>query len=112
MKLDSVLMMDIVILLFGLYILYATIRMKKKGVIDKMLMAESEIKKIKAKDGFIQYMSPHLIVFSSLVIVDGIFGIITDEFVKIPYSNWIIMVTFLIAVIYLLNRIRVSKEKF
>lgn len=112
MKLDSVLMMDIVILLFGLYILYATIRMKRKGVIDKMLMAESEIKKIKDKDGFIQYMSPHLIVFSAVVIVDGIFGIITDEFVKIPYSNWIIMVTFLIAVIYLLNRIRVSKEKF
>ena len=70
MKLDSVLMMDIVILLFGLYILYATIRMKKKGVIDKMLMAESEIKKIKDKDGFIQYMSPHLIVFSAVVIVE------------------------------------------
>lgn len=112
MNFDTIFFMDAIIVLFSIYIVAVALRMKKTGVIDKLFLNAEDIKKIKNKKGFIDFIFPRSLIFAGIAFVEGAVGIISDKVIKIPYWNYIEMVSFMAVVIVLSNQIRKGKDKF
>ena len=106
------LIFDTIIALFGVYMIYVTINMKKTGVVNKLLLAPDEIKKLKDQKGFIESTYMKLLIFAIVVTIDGAIGIFSDLVYEIPYWSVIEMFTFLITVIIFTHFMRKAREKF
>ena len=112
---DVTIIMDGVIIIFGLYLIISTILMNKKQVVNKNLLAEEEMKKLKDTLGFIKYVSPVNYAFGGIIIVLSIVGLINEiSFipVNIPYYNYIELVIFLAVLYVYMNRYRNARELF
>ena len=107
------LIIDVVILVIGLYFLYITISMKKKNKIPDALLVEEERKKVKDVPGFIRYMFLSMMICSLPFVVLGICCLILDlKIVTIPYANYVLLVVFMTAFLFCLFRFRKAKSIF
>ena len=59
----TILLMDIVIAFFGIYLGVIAVRMKKTGKINSVVVAENEIKKCKDPKAYINSSFPYMIFF-------------------------------------------------
>ena len=109
---NMVLVIDVIIVILGVYLIYSAFMMDRKEKISTMFVHEQELVKIKDKKAFIKYIFPKVIIFSVILIIDGIVGIISETVITIPYWNWADLLIMLCAIGILMTQIRNAKEKF
>lgn len=109
---STLLVFDVILVVFGLYLVIATIQMKKSGEINSILLAPEDHKKVKDKKGFIQSIFSASIIFGITVAVLGIIGVISDKVIEIPYYNIVQLVVFLIVLTFFSIRFNATKDKF
>lgn len=109
---DVMLIFDIVILIFGIYMIGAALKMKKTGEISSAVITAEEIAKCKDKKGFIGFIYWKEAAFGGLVALVGALGIINDKVVSLGAFNVIEMLIFLAAFIWFQNELRRAREKF
>lgn len=109
---NTLLIMDIVILGFGVYMLFVCYSMKKSGKIHSVLLAESELKKCKHQKEFVQFMTPRLFIFSIITLIDGVIGIVAEQFVTSRYLDFVYMIIFFAAFIWFSCSLKKAREKF
>ena len=74
----TILLMDIVIAGFGLYLAIAGFFMKKNGKINSLVIAEEEQKKCKDTKAYIAGVVPYMYFFGLVALVAGVIGILGD----------------------------------
>ena len=50
------LVFNVVVALFGAYMIWSALQMKKSGKINSMVLAQEELKKVKDTKGFIEFL--------------------------------------------------------
>lgn len=104
---------DVVILGFGLYFLFLTIKMNKTQTIPKELLVEEEKKKIKDVPGFIKYLFVPMMISAVSFIILGACCLLLDlEVVKIPNANYVLLAIFLLVFGFYVARFRNAKLKY
>ncbi len=110
---DVMIIIDAVIILLGVYMIYVSLHMKKVGEISSLLIAKEEMTRCKDKKGFIDDMSPKLILFASIISVVGVIGIAID---LLDYTggilNYAILIVFLIAFVIYTRQMRSARSKY
>ena len=53
---DVMLVFNVVVALFGAYMIWSALQMKKSGKINSMVLAQEELKKVKDTKGFIEFL--------------------------------------------------------
>lgn len=109
---DVMLIFDIVILIFGAYMVFSALRMKKTGVISSAVITPEEIAKCKDKQGFIAFMYWKEALFGGLVAIVGGLGIVNDVVVSLGAFNVVEMLVFLAAFFWFQNELRRAREKY
>ncbi len=109
---DSLLIMDIVIVIVGVYLLINAIQMKRTERISTMVVPEQETAKCRDKKGYIRFIFPRMVVFSVITVLTGIAGVIDNKVYTIPYWNWIEMVIVVCVVGYLIVSLRNARIRF
>lgn len=103
---------DIIILAFGLYLLYSGFQMKRNGKISSMLMSEAEINRIFDKLGFIDAIYGKTMIFAGIISAYGIFGLIDDFVIEIPYVGMAGMFIFIVAMVWYFRELRKAKSQY
>lgn len=109
---DVMLLFDIVIVIFGAYMVGAALKMKKTGVISSAVITPEEIAKCRDKQGFIAFMYWKEALFGGLVALVGILGIINDLVVSLGAFNVVEMLVFLAAFLWFQNELRKARGKY
>lgn len=105
---------DFLIILCGLYLLYAAFMMKKnQEIIANVLLGKNtDVKKIKDKEGFIQYMYPKLTVLGLITTVAGIINVISSFTNSSNIAVTMGSFVFVIALIVYGVCVRTAQKKF
>ncbi len=109
---DIMLLFDVVILIFGLFMIFSALRMKKTGVISTVVITPEEIKRCKDKEGFIHFLYWKEALFGGLVVIVGILGLVNDLIVSLGAFNVVEMLVFLAAFLWFQNELRRARKIF
>lgn len=109
---DTLLLMDLVIICFGVYMLYVSMTMKQTNKIHPILFADEELKHCKKQEELVAYIAPRMFAFAIITSLDGVVGIVSELFVTERILQFIFMVIFLISFIWFTKCLKKAREKF
>lgn len=112
---DSMMLLDIVMIGFGVYMLYATVIMIKKREINQNILVSKDVnvKDCKDKEGYINYMTPRLFIFSVVVLLNGILGIMNTKLRTLDMVYVVVLgLTFITFVFFIISLRKAYKKYF
>lgn len=109
---DVMLIFDIILVVFGLYMVGAALQMKKQGRISSVILTPEEIAKCKNPTGFITYMYGRETVFGGVIAVMGMIGLLNDLILELSFYNVIEMLLFLGVFLWFQGELRKARVKF
>lgn len=115
MNFDIMTIFDVLLLLFGAYMLYAGAKMKRTGAVSSLIVPDSEIPKIRNKKDFIAEVYGKMMTFAGIVALYGVFGLVTDFFPGLPgadMGNIIGIIIFLAAMVWFFKGLSKAKNKY
>ena len=98
-KMDVMLIFDVVVALFGAYMIFSALQMKKSGKINSMVLAQEELKKVKDTKGFIEFLYWREMLFGALVLIVGFLGLLNETIISIGKASILEVIIFLAAFI-------------
>ena len=104
---DVMLIFDVVIAIFGVYMIAAALKMKKTGKITA-----EEIARCRKTKEFIAFIYWKEAVFGALIIAVGVLGIINDKVVSLGAFNVVELLIFLAAFLWFQSQLRKAREQF
>lgn len=110
---DFMELFDIIIIGFGIYIIFTSIRMKQTGEISTIVMNREEIPKCRDKSGFIDFVYKKTIVFGVIAALFGVLGFINDTMFSLgAMVNWIGIAVFVVMFVWFTRTLRTARKKF
>lgn len=103
---------DIIILVFGAYMILSALKMKKSGKISSTVITSEEIAGCKDKEGFIAFMYWKEALFGGVIVLVGLLGLINDLVVSLGNFNILEMLIFLGAFLWFQLQLRKAREKY
>lgn len=106
---DIMMIFDLLIVVFGVYMVIAAFKMKKSGVINTVLITPEESAKCSDREGFIGDMYWREAFFGALMALLGAVGFVNDRIVSLGGWNIVEMIVFLAVFLWFqwsLNRAR------
>ena len=94
---DVMLVFNVVVALFGAYMIWSALQMKKSGKINSMVLAQEELKKVKDTKGFM---------------IVGVLGVLNETVMPIGKASILEVIIFLAAFIWFQNSLAKAREKF
>lgn len=110
----TILLMDIVITFFGVYLGVNAVKMKSSGKISSLVVPEEEIGRCRNVTAYIAEIFPFMIFFAIIATVVGAIGILYDVKIIHPGRLWSFMELglFLIALAVFVYGMRHTKSKY
>jgi len=109
---DVMLIFDVVIAIFGVYMIAAALKMKKTGKISSAVITAEEIARCRKTKEFIAFIYWKEAVFGALIIAVGVLGIINDKVVSLGAFNVVELLIFLVAFLWFQSQLRKAREQF
>lgn len=112
---DSTFMiMDVIIALFGVYLLYVYYLMKFKGEIKESILLPKgvSIKKCKDVAGYISEMAPRVLAYGIIVTLNGAAGIIMDVYHTLRGIYPVMMVIFAVGTVWFVWQMKKVMKKY
>ena len=93
-------MMDVLIIGFGLYLIYCAVKMKRTGELTKGVIIRKDADLTKAPDvpGFIRYMYAKVIAIGICTCICGTLGIINDTYMQLGMMYLGVIGVFVVAI--------------
>ena len=109
---NTVLLFNIVMVVLGAYLLYATRKMKTSGVIPTLFMAPEELRKLKDKQGFIAMVYRPQMVLAVVFILLGLLDVFFEYVVPFAYYGYVELVVFLVTFAWYGKAFHDAREKY
>lgn len=103
---------DLIILIYGVYSMVSTVKMKKSGEPGKWLIGEIPVNKMKDADGFINSMYVKTMVLGVVSVIYGIIGIIDDLVKNLGPVKDVLLLAFLVFFIVFCVLLQKAKKKY
>ncbi len=115
MQFDFMTVFDILLLVFGSYMIFAAIRMKKTGKISTLIVPAQEIERIHDKEAFISEIYGKMMLFAAVIACYGLFGTLTDLIPGMPgvaIGNIIGILIFFVVMFWFFKSLSKAKGKY
>ncbi len=109
---NVMLIFDVIIVVFGAYMIFQGFGMKKKGEISAVLITPEEILKCKDTSGFIAEMYWKEAAFGGVIILVGILGLVNDLVCALGVLNFIRVAGFLVMFLWFQTSLQKARGKF
>lgn len=109
---DVMFLFDIVIMLLGIYMIFAAFKMRKTGEISPVIITPEEIARCRNKSGFIAFMYWKEAVFGGVLAAVGVLGVVNDKVIALNAYNVIELLLFLAAFLWFQEELRKARAKF
>ena len=113
MSSDSfMLLFDVIILCYGLYLIYSGYQMKKTHQPSNLIINQADLIGARDTKGFCEAMFKPTVVFGMMAVLYGIVGFINDRYVDEPMVNFASIILFLILCFWLLRETKKYKSQY
>ena len=109
---DVMTIFDVVITIFGLYMIGAGLKMNKTGEISSAVITAEEIKRCRDKKGFIAFIYWKEAAFGAMIVLVGVLGFINDQIVPLGAFTFVEMSVFRGAFFWFQNQLKKARELF
>ena len=109
---DVMLIFDVVIAIFGVYMIGAALKMKKTGKISSAVITAEKVATCRKAKQIIAFIYWKEAVFGALIIAVGVLGIINDKVVSLGAFNVVELLIFLAAFLWFQSQLRKAREQF
>ena len=109
---NTMVIIDAIIIVLGIYMIFASVQMKKTNKINSFIVDEQVMKTCKDEKGFVTYLFPRMLSFSIILIVIGVVKIIADTLINIGYFAYILMAVALVMFLVFFKQLSDGKNKF
>lgn len=109
---NTLAIIDIVIIVLGFYMIYVSVQMKKKNKINHFIVDEQVMRACKDEKGFVAYLYPRMLSFSIILIIVGVVKLLADTVINIGYFAYVLMAVALIAFLIFFKQLTDGKNKF
>ena len=103
---------DVVIVLFGLYMVISAMKMNKSGEISGMLVSNEELGHCKNKKAFIASIYKKEAIFGIIMMAVGILDLVDELLISIQYVNIFEMLIFLMAFLWFSRELRNARSDY
>lgn len=108
----TMIIFDVVVALFGLYMVISAMKMKRNGEISGMLVSAEEIGHCKNKKAFIESVYKKEAIFGVIMMLVGILDIVDELVLSISYANVFEMLIFLMAFLWFNRELRNARSDY
>ena len=114
MDLSFMTIFDVVIMVLGVYLIFAGIKNLKAKEVDPMMITSEELAKCPDIPGLSKYLMPKSAIFGGFCIIFGIQGLLSDTgYVKFPQAvNVAFLIAFVVVWVVFSYYIRKAKKTF
>ena len=103
---------DLVILIYGIYMIYSAYQMRKTHQPSKLIINQAELVGARDPKGFCEAMFKPFVVLGMLAILYGIVGFLNDKFVDDPMVTLVAIALFLIMCFWFMRELNKNKTKY
>lgn len=110
---EFIVIFDLLIGGFGVYLVYIAFHMKKTGEISTIIVNKEDIAKCRDSAGFIDFIFKKAVIFGIVAFIFGILGFINDSIYSMgPFVNWIGIAVFLGMWFWFTSGLRKARSQF
>ena len=95
---NTMFIIDLIIVILGIYLLFLSVRMKMTKKVDKFILAEEVLQKCKNETEMAEYLSVRQMIFSIILIIGGAVMALNET--VIDMGNWIYSVVGIVAIAF------------
>ena len=106
------LLLDVFLIVFGGYLVYAARNMKKTGKPGNMLLDAEELARCRDSRKMAEEVARYMLPFGAETVLCGIAGTVNMIFYKSNRLNTVILFAFLIMCLWFVTKFRHIREKF
>lgn len=111
-SINTMLIIDIVIIVLGVYLLFISLRMKKTKKVEKIMIAEEVLRNCKAEDELAKILSRHLLICSTVMIICGAIMAVHESFFNLGYWYYPVVGVLVVAVIIFYKQLTDARIKY
>ncbi len=109
---EVMLILNVVFIIFGLYLVAMATKMKKTGTIHNMVMSQEERVRCKDEKGYIAFVTPKMVIFGTTISLVGVLEIVSQITKLFLRYRFVILIMFLIMFAVYQIQMREAKNKF
>lgn len=111
-SMDVMTILNGILVIFGLYMTAAGLRMKKTGELSPMLLAPEEIAACRDKDTFIRFMYWREAAFGGGTAILGVLGLVNDLVLSVKFFPYAKMAAFLAAFVWFACALKSARASY
>ena len=109
---NVMIIMDVVIVVFGLYLIYIALQMKKTKKVNSFIVDEQTLRMCKDQSGFAEYLYPKMLFFAVVLTITGGIRVIDDVVYDIGYFAYGVAAIAFLAFLLFFKQLSDGKSKF
>lgn len=109
---DIMTIFDLILAVFGIYMVISGRNMSKHGEISTMLITSEEITRCRNKQGFIDYMYRKEVMFGALFIIIGGIGLINTYFISYKVFDIIQLILLVATFLWFEKELGKARQQF
>lgn len=111
-SIDFMVIFDVLLMIYGVYSIYAAIKMKKTGKPASWLLAADEMTRIRKQQEFCDEIAPKTILFGAASILYGIYGMLMDLVAKSRIAGIVGIIVYIVVAGWFLMVLKKTKNKY
>lgn len=109
---NVMIIIDTVIVILGLYLIYAALQMKKTKKVSSFVIDEQVLKRCKDQSAFAEYLAPRMLFFAVVMTLTGIIRLVHDIIYDIGYFQYAVAAIAFLAFLLFYKQLTDGKIKF
>ena len=108
----TMLLMDIIIVLLGIYLISIALRMKQTKKIDNFIVDAQVMAHCRNEKAFAEFLYPKMLIFAVVLVITGGIRMLADTIVNIGYWAYVVAIIALFAFLWFFKELSDAKSKF
>lgn len=109
---NTMLIMDVIIVFLGIYLIHIALKMKKTKKIDRFVVAEEVMRMCKDESGFAEFLSKKMLIFACVLTGAGIIMAIHETVYNLGYGFYVVAAIAVIVFLWFYKSLMDGKNKY
>lgn len=109
---NTMLVMDILIAVVGVYLIYIACKMKKTKKIDRLVIAEEVLMRCRDEAAFAAYLSPKMLIFAIVLTITGILLALHETVFPLGAGFYVVTAVAVIAFLWFYKMLTDGRNKY
>lgn len=109
---NTMLVMDIIIAILGMYLMFTANKMKKTKKIDRFIVAEETMRLCKDEASFTEYLSKRMLIFAAVLTISGLVMAIHETFFDLGYGFYVVVTITVVGFLWFYKSLTDGRDKF